>query len=106
MLREECGNLGSRGWRSEDTNMVQAFFYEMEGFEKWRVSGVTRGGEIVFVNTVYFSDDKLCVLYYDPKRNSIRYVDFEGIYSKERRRHNSVLIWTLPDHVENTMRLY
>ncbi|CAL9246147.1 unnamed protein product [Arabidopsis halleri] len=82
------------------------FFYEMEGFEKWRVSGVTRGGEIVFVNTVYFSDDKLCVLYYDPKRNSIRYVDFEGIYSKERRRHNSVLIWTLPDHVENTMRLY
>ncbi|EFH54351.1 hypothetical protein ARALYDRAFT_324165 [Arabidopsis lyrata subsp. lyrata] len=82
------------------------FFYEMEGFEKWRVSGVTRGGEIVFVNTVYFSDDKLCVLYYDPKRNSIIYVDFEGIYSKERRRHNSVLIWTLPDHVENTMRLY
>lgn len=82
------------------------FFSEMEGFEKWRILGVTRGCEIVFVNWGYLYDDKLCVLYYAPKRNSMRFVDLESTYPEERRRHNSITIWTLPDHVENTMRLY
>ncbi|XP_023643235.1 LOW QUALITY PROTEIN: putative F-box protein At5g50220 [Capsella rubella] len=83
------------------------FLYEMEGFDKWSISGVTRYGEIVFVNRMYSSNDRLWVLYYDPERNCIRYMDLEGTHPIERRHHqNSIIVWTFPDYVENTMRLY
>ncbi|EOA34823.1 hypothetical protein CARUB_v10022401mg, partial [Capsella rubella] len=49
----------------------------------------------------------LWVLYYDPERNCIRYMDLEGTHPIERRHHqNSIIVWTFPDYVENTMRLY
>ncbi|KAL1191505.1 putative F-box protein [Cardamine amara subsp. amara] len=95
----EDGDQKTQGWSN-------LFFYEMEGFDKWRVSGVTRGGEIVFANMLCFPNDKLWVFYYDPNRNSLRYADLECTYSEERRCHDAIIISTLPELVENTMRLY
>ncbi|CAA7055536.1 unnamed protein product [Microthlaspi erraticum] len=83
------------------------FFYEMAGFEKWCVPGVTRGGEIVFSNSgCLYDNDVLRVFYYNPNCNSMRYVDLEDIYPKESRPKTSLFIWTIPDYVENTMCLY
>lgn len=70
------------------------FFYEMEGFDDWLISDVTRAGEIVFFNE---PRDMLRICYYDPKCNSVRYVDLEDIYPKERERDKPLQIKTFPD---------
>ncbi|CAN6830999.1 hypothetical protein Bca4012_032446 [Brassica carinata] len=79
------------------------FFYEMGGFGNWLISDVTRAGEIVFINKPL---DTLRICYYDPKRNSVRYVDLKDSYPKERGWDKSLLIRTFPDYAENTMCLY
>lgn len=79
------------------------FFYEMEGFDDWLISDVTRAGEIVFFNE---PRDMLRICYYDPKRNSVRYVDLKENYPKERGCDKALLIRTFPDYAENTMCLY
>ncbi|KAG2307615.1 hypothetical protein Bca4012_083388 [Brassica carinata] len=79
------------------------FFYEMEGFDDWLISNVTRAGEIVFFNE---PRDTLRICYYDPKRNSVRYVDLKDSYPEERGRDKALHIKTFPDYAENTMCLY
>ncbi|CAN7016522.1 unnamed protein product [Brassica oleracea var. botrytis] len=79
------------------------FYYEMEGFDNWLVSDVTRAGEIVFFNE---PRDTLRICYYDPKRNSVRYVDLKDSYPKERGCDKALLVRTFPDYAENTMCLY
>ncbi|CAH2038802.1 unnamed protein product [Thlaspi arvense] len=105
-----CCKKGMEIWVVDDkqSSWSRLFFYEMRGFQDWRVSGVTRRGEIVFTSWMYVYLDILCVFYYDPKQNSVRDVDFDqGTFSDASRRNSSgVFIWTLPDYVENTMLLY
>lgn len=102
-----CCEKGLEIWVMETQGWSKVCFTEMEGSNKWCSMGVTRGGEIVFVKCAYNTKDILRVLYYDPKQKSFRYVvlDLEGIYPKGKRR-NDCTIWTVPDYVENTMRLY
>ncbi|ESQ44863.1 hypothetical protein EUTSA_v10010905mg [Eutrema salsugineum] len=106
-----CCEKGVEIWVMEKQGWSKIFFCEMEGFQEWRVTGVTRGSEIVFTKlNGYFFHHRLCVYYYDPKRNSMRCVDLEDYYTEEGSRNyymykcrTSVL--TLLDHVENTMCL-
>lgn len=101
-----CCEKGLEIWVMETQGWSKIFFSdEMEGSNKWCSMGVTRGGEIVLVKCAYRTQDMLCVLYYDPEQKSKRYVDLESIYPKEKRRADCI-IWTAPDYVENTMRLY
>ncbi|CAE6235050.1 unnamed protein product [Arabidopsis arenosa] len=101
-----CCEKGLEIWVMETQGWSKIFFSdEMEGSNKWCSMGVTRGGEIVLVKCAYRTQDMLFVLYYDPERKSNRYVDLESIYPKEKRRTDCI-IWTVPDYVENTMRLY
>ncbi|KAL1208076.1 putative F-box protein [Cardamine amara subsp. amara] len=100
-----CCAKGVEVWVMETQGWSKILSIEMEGSDKWRSMGVNRGGEIVFVNLApYKSHEVLCVLYYDLNRNSKRYVELEGIYPK--KINNVISIWTVPDFVENTMRLY
>ncbi|CAH8268845.1 unnamed protein product [Arabidopsis lyrata] len=74
----------------ETQGWSRIFFYEMHGFSNWRLLGATRGGEIVFGELRYrlYNEKLLRVLYYDPKLNSMRYVDLEGTLPKDRRRYD------------------
>ncbi|XP_013651915.1 probable F-box protein At3g56670 [Brassica napus] len=107
-----CCEEGIEIWVMENANKETTqgwsmiFFYEMEGFKRWRILGATRGSEIVFVQPGYLSSDKLWVLYYDPKQNSMRYVDLKGTYPEEKRGYTSTIIWSALDYVDNTMCLY
>ncbi|KAG7593677.1 F-box associated interaction domain, partial [Arabidopsis thaliana x Arabidopsis arenosa] len=106
-----CCKKGVEIWVMEDADQKQEWskiiFYEMEGFENWRIAGVTLGGEIVFVNAMLKCYETLYVFYYDPKRNSMRCVEVEGtmVEDIERERKHLLLIWAVPNLVENTMRL-
>ncbi|CAL9243151.1 unnamed protein product [Arabidopsis halleri] len=100
-----CCEKGVEIWVMETQGWSKIFFSEMECFNKLCSMGVTRGGEIVFTKCVYRTQQRLGVFYFDPKLDSKRYVDLEGIYPKEKRRTDCI-IWTVPDYVENTMRLY
>lgn len=101
-----CCEQGIEIWVMETQGWSKIFFDEMDGFFKKRILGATRGGEIAFVKWGYLSYDNLCILYYDPKLKSKRCVDLEEFYPKDKRRNNRILIWTIPDYVENTMCLY
>ncbi|CAL9246134.1 unnamed protein product [Arabidopsis halleri] len=91
----------------ETQGWSRIFFYKMQGFQNWCILDATRGGEIVLGKRRYLYECELLrVLYYDPKRNSIRCVNLEGTLPKDKRRYDFTSIWTVPDHVENTMCLY
>jgi len=96
--------------KKETQGWSRIFFHEMHGFSNWRILGATCGGEILFAKWMYciyhYEDKLLCVLYYEPKRNSMRGVDVEGTLPNDTRRYRFVIIWTIPDHVQNTMYLY
>ncbi|EFH40387.1 hypothetical protein ARALYDRAFT_331550 [Arabidopsis lyrata subsp. lyrata] len=74
-----CCEKGVDIWVMETQGWSKIFF---KGSIKWRILDATHDGEIVLVRWGYLSYDRLCVLYYDPKRNTKRYVDFEGIFPK------------------------
>ncbi|CAH8254342.1 unnamed protein product [Arabidopsis lyrata] len=106
-----CCKKGVEIWVMEDAKRKQEWskiiFYKMEGLEKWRIAGVTHGGEIVFINGMLKTYDRLYVFYYDPKRNSMRDVEVEGTMVKdiEGERKHYLRVWVVPNLVENTMRL-
>lgn len=71
---------------------------------------------------VFPYDDLLCVLYYDLKRNSMRYVNMEGIYPENRRcymstiynqddsrscgEHNMFVLFNLPNFFVTVLRFF
>ncbi|KAL9308053.1 hypothetical protein AtNW77_Chr1g0036301 [Arabidopsis thaliana] len=79
----------------------------MEGLEKWYIDGVTHGGEIVFVHWGLKCYNALYVIYFNPKRNSMRYVEVEGamVENIEDGHKCYLRTWAVPNPVENTMRL-
>ncbi|CDY68536.1 BnaCnng59440D [Brassica napus] len=109
-----CCKKGVEIWVMEHTDektqeWSKIFFYEeMVSFKDWFSSGVTRGGEIVSVHIrpVHHNRDALCVSYYDPERNSMRYEDIDGISTKELKHKDILFKGVVTDHVENTMCLY
>ncbi|KAG7634664.1 hypothetical protein ISN44_As03g048470 [Arabidopsis suecica] len=105
-----CCLSGFKDAKKETQGWSRIFFHEMHGFSNWRILGATCGGEILFAKWMYciyhYEDKLLCVLYYEPKRNSMRGVDVEGTLPNDTRRYRFVIIWTIPDHVQNTMYLY
>ncbi|CAH8392930.1 unnamed protein product [Eruca vesicaria subsp. sativa] len=110
-----CCYKGVEIWVMEHTKektqeWSKIFFYkEMVSFEDWFSKGVTRGGEIVFVyNRSGHNNrgDALCVSYYDPVRNSMRYEDIESISKKKLKPEDIIFKCAVIDHVENTMRLF
>ncbi|EOA25683.1 hypothetical protein CARUB_v10019034mg [Capsella rubella] len=100
--------MGVEIWVMETQGWSKCFFCEMWGFQRWFISGATRGGEIVFVESRHFSFNMLRVFYYDPKRNSMRYVDLENCYTEKGSCNKGYIstISTVPDHVDNTMGLH
>ncbi|CAA7060485.1 unnamed protein product [Microthlaspi erraticum] len=104
-----CCDKGVEIWvRGDGDQKIQGwskiFFYDMEGFEKRYISGVTRDGEIVFVDFGYGPDVPLRVLCYDPMQNSVRDVDLGGTWPG--RRKTTIISGFFQCFVENTMGLY
>ncbi|XP_010485063.1 PREDICTED: putative F-box protein At1g32420 [Camelina sativa] len=101
-----CQEKGVEIWVMETQGWSKIIFSDQVNVPKsWCSMGVANGGEIVFVERPYRIKDKLCVFYYDPKKISrTRHVYLESIYPK--KRNTDCIIWTVPDYVENTMRLY
>ncbi|KAF8045118.1 hypothetical protein N665_5574s0001 [Sinapis alba] len=112
-----CCKKGVEIWVMERTDHEKTqewskiFFYEeMVSFKDcWFTRCATRGGEIVFILFRPGHDhnrETLCVSYYDPERNSMRYEDIDGISMKKLKHKDILFKGVVTDHVENTMCLY
>ncbi|XP_010473482.1 PREDICTED: putative F-box protein At1g32420 [Camelina sativa] len=103
-----CCEKGVEIWVMETQGWSKIIFSDQMNVPKsWCSISVTSGGEIVIARCWYRTKDELDAFYYDPKQKFMRLmrnVDLESIYPKGR--HTDCILWTVPDYVENTMRLY
>ncbi|KAL1207097.1 putative F-box protein [Cardamine amara subsp. amara] len=75
----------------------------------YKINGITNAGEFICVPSNFVKS--FFILYFDPKRNSLREVEFKGIADEEFRFSNGLGkgrirgLFTFPNHVENFMSL-
>ncbi|CAN8288342.1 unnamed protein product [Cochlearia groenlandica] len=76
---------------------------------RWILTGINDAGELIYVPTTFLGS--FSIVYYDPKGNTSRTVEFKGIADEKFRFCNGLgskrlcLVATIPNHIESLMSL-
>lgn len=109
------GNDGITLWILEDPEQHQwSYKHFATPFVRslkriYKIQGVTDTGEFICVPSKFVNS--FFIFYFDPKRNSLRQVEFKGVADEEFRFTNGLGngrlrgLFTFPNHVENLMSL-
>lgn len=97
---------------NKNGRLVETFFYLLPLVDpiwssKLSSIGAIDTGELIFI-AYSRTFNPFCILYYDPKRNNVRVVKFEGTsYGEFTRGRNEVYVTHkfFPSHIENFMSL-
>lgn len=85
--------------------VVPFFGYDRRLRTKWKISGVTDAGELIYVSSSFLGS--FYGLYFDPKRDSLKRVKFKGTADDEFRFSNGLGSKRLhgPNHIESLISL-